>query len=68
MTFLLLKQYTNESNNTYLTRFKLSVDTLNLAGGAYMFISEQMLAKKISPATNKELEAEREKFNPYVLS
>lgn len=62
MTFLLLKQCTNESNDTYFTRFKLSVETLNLAGGAHMFISDQILGMDIASVTNKELGAERERF------
>ena len=60
--FLLLEQYLNKFNDTYLTRFELSVKALNLVGGSHIFTSEKMLGKKISSATDKELEAERENF------
>ena len=43
MFCLLLKQYMNEFNNTYLTRFKLSVERLHLEGGLHIFTSKQML-------------------------
>ena len=62
LSFLLLKQYGNESNDAYLTRFKSSCETLILAGGAHIFVSEQMMNKKIADATTKELVEEKEKM------
>jgi len=40
MYFLFLKQYGNEANDAYLTRFKPGAKTLNSAGGGHLFISE----------------------------
>ena len=62
MSFLLLKQYTNEANDTHLLCFKSSAERLNLEGGGHLFISEQMLGKKIASATDKDLEVEKERF------
>ena len=53
MNFLLLKQYMDTSNDIYLTRFKSSVNTLNLAGGSHIFISKQMLGKDIASVLDK---------------
>ena len=45
--FFLLKQQAYESNDTYLTRFKSMVETLNIAGGNHILVSEKLRKKKI---------------------
>ena len=47
MSFILMKQYDNETNDAYLTRFKSSIKTLKLTGGEHIFVSEQMLGNDI---------------------
>ena len=40
MSFMLIKQYDNETNAAYLTRFKSMVQTLVIVGGAHILVSK----------------------------
>ena len=40
MSFMLMKQYDNEANDAYLTRFKSMVKTLKIAGGEHVLVSK----------------------------
>ena len=62
LNYMLMKQYPNETNDTYLTRFRLMTETLKLAGGGHILVSETLLEKKIEDATPSEIDAEKEKF------
>ena len=46
LNYMLMKQYPNEANDTYLTQFKSMVETLKLAGGEHILVSETILGKK----------------------
>ena len=60
--FFLLKQQAHESNDAYLTRFKSMIETLKIAGGNHILVSETLVKKEISNATLTEINVEREKF------
>ena len=62
INFMLLKQFSNETNEAYHTRFKSMVETLKIAGGEHILISPEMLGKKLGEATSDELREEKEKF------
>ena len=62
LNYMLMKQYPNETNNTYLTRFRSMVETLKLAGGKHMLMSDTLLGKKIEDATKAEINEEKEKI------
>ena len=62
LNYMLMKQYSNETNDTYLTRFKGMTETLKLAGGDHILVSETLLGKKIEDATKAEIYAEKQKF------
>ena len=47
------EQYTNESNDVYLTKSKSFTETLQLTGENNFFVVEQMLRKKLDVATPK---------------
>ena len=57
-----MKQYPNKSNETYLTRFRLMVDPLKLAGGKHLLVSDSLLGTNIQDATKIEIKEEKEKF------
>ena len=69
LNYMLMKQYPNETNDTYLTRFRSMTETLKLAGGEHILVSETLMGKKIEDATKAEIHAEKEKFMAvcYVL-
>ena len=62
INYILLKQFSNKSNEAYHTRFKSIVDTLKIAGGRYILISLVMLGMSIDAATALKLCEEKEKF------
>ena len=41
--YINMKQWENETNNDYLTRFKSMVKTLKLAGGEPILVSKEMI-------------------------
>ena len=60
---LTTKQGENETNDDYFTRFKSSTETLKLAGGEHVFVSKEMLGvDKLSDATKKEIDDEKDRF------
>ena len=67
ISFVILNRYTNESNDTYLTCFKSSIETLKLAGRCHIFISELILGKNIASTTDKEFEIEKEIFKAVCV-
>ena len=69
LNYMLMKQYPNETNDTYLTRFRSMIETLKLAGGEHILVSEMLLGKKIENASGAEIYEEKEKFMAicYIL-
>ena len=59
LNYMLMKQYPNETNDTYLTRFRSMVETLKLAGGEHILMSDTLLGKKIEDATKAEINKEK---------
>ena len=59
LNYMLMKQYPNETNDTYLTRFRSMVETLKLAGGEHILMSDTLLGKKIEDATKAEINEEK---------
>jgi hypothetical protein len=58
-----MRQYDNETNDDYLTRFKSMVETLILAGGEHILVSKELIGKDdLSLATKEELNEEKQKF------
>ena len=49
--FILLKQFANETNDAYFTRFKLMVQTLQITGGEHVLISRTTMKVKLGDAT-----------------
>ena len=62
MSFMLMKQYYNESNNAYLLRFKSMVQTLKLSGGKHILVSRGMLGTNVLDASKDKSESKREKL------
>ena len=62
INFMLLKQFGNETNEAYHSRFKSMLETLKIAGGEHILISPEMLGMKIDVASNTQLREEKEKF------
>ena len=62
MNFMLMKQFGDESNDAYLSRFKSMVETLKLAGGEHVLISPKLLGKDVHVATQDERKEEKEHF------
>ena len=64
-----MKQYSIESNDTYLQRFKSMMSTSKITGSDHIFVSKEMLNKEIKDATVEEINEERyrfvEIFHPY---
>ena len=60
MNYMLMKQYWNETNKTYLMRFRSMVETLKIAGGEHMLVSKALLGRKIGSATKAEINEEKE--------
>ena len=58
MTFMIMKQYDTESNDMYLMRFMLMVQTLKIAGN-HILVSKIMIGKKLYEATDDEIEIEK---------
>ena len=65
--YFLFKQHPYESNNSYLARFKLMVETLKIAFGDYILVSKTMLKLDIDKATKQEIDAERENVLQSLL-
>ena len=62
MNFMSLRQYSDESNDTYLTRFKSVVETLKLAGGEHILVSPKIMGKELSAASSSEVEDEKQRL------
>jgi hypothetical protein len=62
VAFVKTEQYSNESDNEYLKRFKASIETLISAGGKQMLCSTEIMEKKGEIATRAEIAVEEEKF------
>ena len=62
MSFMLMKQYDNETNAAYLTRFKSMTQTLSISGGGHILTSKAMLGKELKDASDDEIRSEREKL------
>jgi len=52
--FLLLKQYSNETNDAYLTRFKSAIHALIIVGGKHLLVSALAMGRKFEDATKEE--------------
>ena len=61
LNYMLMKQYSNKSNDTYLMRFRSMVETLKLTGGEHILVSKTLLGKKTETANKAEFNAEKEK-------
>ena len=59
--YMLLKQYINETNDSYLSRFKSMVQVLKIAGGAHILVSLTLMGMEIEDATYAEIDEEKEK-------
>ena len=59
INFMLLKQFGNETNKAYHSRFKSMLETLKIAGGKHILISPEMLGMKIDAASNLQLREEK---------
>ena len=62
MNFIVMRQYSDESNDAYLTRFKSIVETLKIAGGEHVLVSPKLMGKTIDMASPSEINAEKEHF------
>ena len=63
LNFLTMRQGESETNDDYLTRFKSSAETLNLAGGEHIFVSKEMLkVDDLSSTSKKEKNEEKDRF------
>ena len=62
MSYMLLRQYNDESNVTYLTRFKSVVETLKVAGGEHILVSPKIMGKELSATSSSEVEDEKQRF------
>ena len=69
LNYMLMKQYPYKTNNAYQKRFRLVVETLKLAGGEHILVSETLLGQEIKDSTKAEINKEREKFMAicYIL-
>ena len=52
--FLLLKQYSNNKNDAYLTRFKSGIQTLIITGGKHILVGELTMGHKFEDAPKEE--------------
>ena len=57
-----MRQYQNESNNAYLTKFKSNVETLKLAGGEHVRVSNELINKPATNITDTDRQKEKEHF------
>ena len=57
MSFMLMKQYENETNDTYLSHFKSMVQTLKTAGGEHVLVSKLMLGGKVADAADDKIDS-----------
>ena len=62
LNFTLLRQFNDETNDAYLTRFKSMIETLKIAGGEHMLVSPTLMGKTIDGATSDEIKDEKEHF------
>ena len=62
MNFVVMRQYSDESNDAYLTRFKSIIETLKIAGGEHVLVSPKLMLKTIDMASSSEINAEKERF------
>ena len=62
LNFMLLRQFPDETNDAYLTRFKSMVETLKIAGGEHLLVSPTLMGKTIDAATADEINDEKEHF------
>ena len=49
--YIRTKQENHKSNNAYITKLKLMVETLKIAGGDHIFVSEELLGTEIENTT-----------------
>ena len=59
INFMLLKQFGNETNEAYHSRFKSMLETLKIAGGEHILISPEMLGMKVDVVTSLRLRKEK---------
>ena len=62
LNFMLLRQFSDESNDAYLIRFKSMVETLKIAGGEHVLVSPTLMGKTIDAATDEEIKDEKDHF------
>jgi len=63
LNFFNMRQWENETNDDYLTRFKSMVETLKLAGGEHVLVSKEMMGvDQLSSVTKQQKEKEMERL------
>ena len=55
LNFMLLRQFNDEANDAYLTRFKSMIKTLKIAGGEYGLVSPTLMGKTINTVRSDEV-------------
>ena len=60
LSFLTMRQYQTETNDAYLTRFKSNVETLKLAGGEHVLVSNDLINKSVTNITDTDIQKEKE--------
>ena len=60
--FLTTNQGQTESDVEYLSRFNSRLENMNLAGGAHVLCSSQIIGNDLSQCTTVEINAEKEIF------
>ena len=62
LNFMLLKQFPNETNKAYHTKFKSMIETLKIAGGEHILVSPVMIGTELSAASGSQIREEKEKY------
>ena len=59
LNYMLINQYSHETNDAYLIRFRSMVETLKLVVGEHILLSESLLGQEIKDATKVEINEEK---------
>ena len=62
LTFLNIRQYPDKETDAYLSRFKSVSESLVLAGGENIFVSEKIMKTQMKDATKEKIENESNTF------
>ena len=59
---MLLRQFSDESNDAYLTRFMSMTETLKILGGEHILVSPTLMGKIIQAVSNDEIKDKKDHF------